>query len=74
MEIWLQCAWYKHPFPKNRFTLHSAKQIALIRELKLDNVHYHSGSYRPAPEPDAAPDPCLDAPRSNGLESIPPSG
>jgi HD-GYP domain-containing protein (c-di-GMP phosphodiesterase class II) len=71
MEIWLQCAWYKHPFPKNRFTLHSAKQITLIRELKLDNIHYHSGSYRPAPEPDAAPDPCLNAPRSNGLESIP---
>lgn len=71
MEIWLRYAWYKHPFPKSRFTLHSAKQIALIRELKLDNVHYHSGSYRSAPEPDSEPDPCFDAPHLNGLESLP---
>jgi len=71
MEIWLHCAWYKHPFPKNRFRLHSTKQIALIRELKLDNVHYHSRSYRPTTDPDSPPAPCLNASPSNGLESIP---
>ena len=73
MEIWLNCAWYKHPFPKNRFQLSSAKQIATIRELNLNTVHYHPASYRPTPESEPRPDLRLDASDSacpDGLESI----
>ena len=71
MDIWLHCAWYKHPFPKNRFQLSSAKQIAIIRELNLNSVHYHPASYRPSSESDRQPDACLDTSCPDGLESIP---
>lgn len=69
MEIWLHCAWYKHPFPKNRFQLSSAKQIATIRALTLNTVYYHPASYRPTPE--SEPDAGLDASCLDGLDSIP---
>jgi HD-GYP domain-containing protein (c-di-GMP phosphodiesterase class II) len=52
MEIWLDCPWYKHPFPKNRFKLISTKQIEIIRQLKLQDIYCHSASYRAAAEPD----------------------
>jgi len=52
MDIWLDCPWYKHPFPKSRFKLISTKQIELIRALALPVVYYHSGSHRAEPEPD----------------------
>jgi HD-GYP domain-containing protein (c-di-GMP phosphodiesterase class II) len=71
MEIWLNCAWYKHPFPKNRFRLRSAKQITTIREFNLNTVHYHPASYRPTPESEPQPDPGGDASSPDGLESIP---
>ena len=52
MEIWLDCPWYKHPFPKSRFKLISTKQIELVRALALPVVYYHAASYRAEPEPD----------------------
>ena len=51
MEIWLDCPWYKHPFPKSRFTLISSKQIELVRALALPVVYYHAASYRSEPQP-----------------------
>jgi HD-GYP domain-containing protein (c-di-GMP phosphodiesterase class II) len=71
MEIWLHCAWYKHPFPKSRFQLSSAKQIATIRALNLDTVYYHPTSYRPMPESEPEPDVCLGTSCLDGLGSIP---
>ena len=70
MEIWLDCAWHKHPFPKNRFQLTSAKQIAMIRELGLGSVHYHPDSYGRTLEPAPHSDACLDSPCPDGLERI----
>ncbi len=71
MEIWLHCAWYKHPFTKNRFQLSSAKQIATIRTLNLNTVYYHPASYRPPPESEPEPDVCPGASYLHGLGTIP---
>ena len=50
MDIWLDCPWYKHPFPKSRFKLISTKQIELVRGLALPVVYYHAASYRAEPD------------------------
>ena len=50
MHIWLDCAWYKHPFPKNRFKLTSSKQIETIRELKLTHIYYDPKLSDPEPQ------------------------
>lgn len=71
MEIWLNCAWYKHPFPKNRFTLTSANQIDILRELNLRSIHYNPASYRPLPACHPKPGLCLDVSSPNALEDIP---
>lgn len=70
MEIWLDCPWHKHPFPKNRFQLSSAKQIAIIRELNLSSVHCHPDSYSRNLKPQPQPDLRLDSPCPDGLERL----
>jgi hypothetical protein len=71
MDIWLDCAWYKHPFPKSRFRLTSAKQIEILRPLKVSVIHYDSGSDRLGSSGGTEPNLGHDISCSNGLEGIP---
>ena len=40
MYVYLDCAWYKHPFARNQFKLSSLREVAQIRELGLTNLYF----------------------------------
>lgn len=39
MYVWLDCPWFKHPFPRNRFKIRTAEQIALIRGSDIERIY-----------------------------------
>jgi len=43
MQIWVDLPWYKHPFPTNRFTVTTGKQLKALQGLPASSLYYHPG-------------------------------
>src|SRR5690349_14915549 len=62
MQIWVDLPWYKHPFPTNRFTVTTGKQLQALQGLPGTSLYYHPGRSQHPSTPTLASEPASAQP------------